>query len=156
MATFYILDNDAFSSRQLVDRNLELARWVEEELPSRLDGIELHWYLWSTTRSVLALSDDEVEIFRRSPLTILVGLESFSDSQLRRYGKKATRLENMEVLRRLGLTCGPLLMLWDPWSTAWEVRESWETYDDLLSCPKVARRAPKCWCHRQPSCGVVS
>ncbi|MFH0997181.1 MAG: cobalamin-dependent protein [Pseudomonadota bacterium] len=133
---FYILDNDAFSTPELVERNVRLAEWINGELNQIMGHFDFRWLLWGTARSILSLPDNYLNVLKSSNLTFLVGIESFSTSQLKRLGKMSTREENIAVCERLGLNAGILMIIWDPWISPEEMFESWSTYQTILSCPK--------------------
>lgn len=136
--SFYIHDCDAFSTHNLLNRNAELARWFSEEILPNTE-FKVLWYLWGTVRSLLPLSKDYLDSVTASKCTILVGIESFSDSQLRRLGKGTTREQNLSICEKVGLEgLGILTIFWDPWVTAQEMLDSWSGYLSVLHCPKPA------------------
>ena len=135
--SIYLHDCDAFSTPELLNRNAELARWVSNEILSSTDGLTFHWYLWGTVRSLLPLSKDYLDSLTASRCTILVGVESFSDSQLRRLGKGTTRAQNLSICEKVGLEgLGILMIFWDPWATTQEMLDNWSGYMSVLHCPK--------------------
>lgn len=136
--SFYVHDCDAFSTPGLLKRNTELACWISEEILPDAD-LAVRWYLWGTVRSLLPLSRDYLGFMTASKCTILVGIESFSDSQLRRLGKGTTREQNLSICEKVDLEgLGILMIFWDPWATTQEMLDSWSGYMSVLHCPKPA------------------
>jgi hypothetical protein len=137
--SIYLQDCDAFSTPELLNRNAVLARWISTEILPDTGDIAVHWFLWGTVRSLLPLSKNYLDTLVASKCTILVGIESFSDSQLRRLGKGTTRAQNLAVCRKIGLEgLGILMIFWDPWTTAQEMLDNWSGYMSVLHCPKPA------------------
>ncbi|MBI4672550.1 MAG: cobalamin B12-binding domain-containing protein [Chloroflexi bacterium] len=145
--SIYVHDCDAFSTPELLERNAEIARWVSAELLPNLSDLSLYWFLWGTVRSLLPLSQEHLELLIASHCTILVGIESFSDSQLRRFGKGTTRAQNLAICEKLGLDGTGILMIFlDPWTTAQEMLDNWTGYMSVLRCPKPVdlKQVDKC------------
>jgi len=130
ISTIQLQSHDIFCNIAIEDLDI-LLRKINEKKKTR------HFKLWSDTRNFLKNSN-KMHLLNNSNYKILwqIGFESFSDSQLKRYTKKTTVKENLEVIEffknnaDLNSDLIPLFLIFEPWVSPDEIYQSYNLMHD--------------------------
>lgn len=150
-----------FTDEDFVGSDLEGALAIAKRL-QRIGGMHFSFScrvsnVWAETDTPRerSLRRDVFAALREAGLSLLfLGVESFSDSQLHRYGKGTTAADNLQaidVIQGLGVTMELGFILFDPFLSIDELRENiaalertghWQYVGNLLDRLRIQRGAP--------------
>lgn len=107
--TIMMMDNDFFSSKEKIDTFIGLIKEL---------GIHKNFIVYGSTRGIIDFEDSIEEFTKYGLKAVLVGYETFSDSEMANYTKKSTISDNAkaaEILKKLNIDVWASFMAHPDW-----------------------------------------